>query len=163
MKTVIIFTSKHGTTKKISELIKLKLKDEKEVVEVVDLKKIKDYNLRVFDRIIIGGSIHAGTVSNSLKKFCKDNSGLLLEKQLGLFIVCMLPDEKKREEQLNNSFSDELRRHSKAKGILGGEFLFEEMNFVEKLMVKIIAKTSKTTSKIDDVAIDKFVRDLVEK
>lgn len=163
MKTVIIYSSKRGTTKKISEIIKSKLDEKKHDVEVVDLKQVKDYNLRVFECIVIGGSIHAGSVSGSLKKFCADNSDLLLEKRLGLFITCMFPEPKRREEQLVNAYSLELREHSKALGVLGGEFLFEKMNFVEKLMVKIIAKVNKSKSDIDLVAVDKFAESLVKK
>ena len=159
MKTIIVYASKHGTTEKVANILGDSLKD----VEVVDVKRVKDYNLRVFDAVIVGGSIHAGNIQSSIKMFCKDNVDLLLEKKLGLFITCMFEEKSKRVEQLNNAFSEELRKHSVALGVLGGEFLFEKMNFMEKLMIKIIAKTSKSKSSIDYDAIKKFVKDFKKK
>ena len=162
MKTLIIYGTKHGTTKKIVNMIakKMKVSDD---VEIVNVKDIKNYNLRVFDRVIIGGSIHAGDIQKNIKKFCEENKDELKEKQLGLFITCMFKDKEVQEEQLNKAYSKELRDASKTYSILGGEFLFEEMNFIEKMMVKIIAKTNKTISKIDKNAIDKFTKDMLKK
>ncbi|MFP4567661.1 MAG: flavodoxin domain-containing protein [Candidatus Woesearchaeota archaeon] len=162
MKTIIIYATKHGTTKKITDHIAKKLKTKKEEVEVVEIKKIKDYNLRVFDRVIIGASIHAGQIQTSIKKYCKENLNELKEKELGLFITCMIDHAEKQKEQLREAYPKELLDTSKAKGILGGEYLFEKMNFIEKLMVKIIAKTSKTTTKINHDAIDKFTDEMLK-
>ena len=161
-KTIIIYATKHGTTKKISDILKKKLKEKKDETEIVNVKDMKDYNLRVFDRVIIGGSIHAGQIQGTIKKFCKEQEEILKEKELGLFITCMIEDTKKQEEQLENAYPKELQEKSKAKGILGGEFLFEKMNFIEKLMVKIIAKTNKTKSKINHEEIDKFLKKLTK-
>jgi menaquinone-dependent protoporphyrinogen oxidase len=161
-KTIIIYATKHGTTKKISNILKKKLKEHKDDAEVVNIKDMKDYNLRVFDRIIIGASIHAGQIQGTIKKFCKEQEETLKEKELGLFITCMIDNEEKQKEQLENAYPKELQDTSKAKGILGGEFLFEKMNFIEKLMVKIIAKTSKTKSKINHDEINKFIKKITK-
>jgi menaquinone-dependent protoporphyrinogen oxidase len=47
-------------------------------------------------------------------------------------------------------------KHSKVASNLGGEFQLEKMNFMEKIIVKKIAKITESISKIDDVSIDKF-------
>lgn len=163
MKTLIIYATKHGTTKKITDILAKKLKEKKEDVKVINIKEIKNYNIRVFDRVIIGGSIHAGNIQKNIKKFCKEHEQELKEKQLGLFITCMMNNEDIQKAQLEKAYSKELRDKSKATGILGGEYLFEKMNFLEKIMVKLIAKTNKTTTKIDKDAIDKFAKDVLKK
>lgn len=162
MKTLIIYATKHGTTKKIANMIAKKLKTSDDV-ELINVKDIKKYNLRVFDKVIIGGSIHAGDIQKNIKKFCEDNKDELKEKQLGLFITCMFNDENIKEEQLHKAYSKELRDASKAQSVFGGEFLFEKMNFIEKMMVKIIAKTNKTTSKINKDEIEKFTKKMMNK
>jgi menaquinone-dependent protoporphyrinogen oxidase len=156
MKTIIIYDTKHGTTKKVSEKLTKEIGKETKIVRVRD---IKDYNLRIFDAIIIGGSIHAGQIQGSIKRFCKENEAILKEKKLGLFLIGML-DEEKQKEQIKNAYPQNLREHSTAQAYLGGEFLFEKMNFIEKLMIKIIAKTNKTTLNIKNDAIKEFAKEM---
>ena len=60
MNTVIIYMSKHGTTEKIAELIKSKLEPSK--TQIFNLKKIRSIEFENYDIIIIGGSIHVGSI-----------------------------------------------------------------------------------------------------
>jgi len=163
MRTIIIYSTKHGTTKKISENIAKKLKEKEEEVEVVNIKEISKYNLRIFDRIIIGGSIHLGQIQKNIKKFIKENQEILKEKQIGLFITSIIDNEEKQQKQFKKAYDAEIIKTSKAQGIIGGECLYEKMNFIEKLIIKIIKKTNKTTTEINQDAIDKFVKDIQKK
>ena len=84
---------------------------------------------------------------------------ILLKKRIALFLVCMLKDEK-REEQFNNTFPSELRKISVANGLLGGEFNFDRMNFLEKVIIKRIACKSSNVSEIDYEVIDVLINKL---
>jgi menaquinone-dependent protoporphyrinogen oxidase len=155
MKTAIVYVSKHGTTEKVAKLIKEKLENHGQV-ELISLKDGKNPNLMDFDKVILGTSIYAGMPSKKMIEFCKAYQDTLLQKKLGLFICCMQPDKEVRLEQLKNAYPEVLRNHAGTMGIMGGEFLFDKLNFFERLVVKKASKVSSTTSDIDHNAITKF-------
>lgn len=156
MKTAILYRSHHGTTARVAALIAERLRD----VTVLDLGKNPNPRIDVYDRIIIGGSIHIGMIQRSIRKFCEKNLDALLQKETGLFICCMLKE--KQQEQFDNAFPEALKDHSRAHACLGGELIFERMNCLERFIVKKVAKTDKSTSQIDLGAIGHFVRQLNE-
>lgn len=67
MKTAIVFATHHGTTEKVAQMIS-KLASGN--AELINLKKSGDVNLDDYDRIIIGGSIHAGAIQKRVRRFC---------------------------------------------------------------------------------------------
>ena len=81
-----------------------------------------------------------------------------MQKETGLFICCM--DKNREKEEFENAFPKELREHAKACGILGGEFLFENMNFLEKAIIKKIAKTDQSIYQLNHAAIEKFADEM---
>lgn len=159
MSTAIIYISKHGTTEKIAELLKSKL--EPDQTQLFNMKKTKLIELENYDTIIIGASIHVGSIPKILRQFIANNISILLKKKIALFLVCMLKDEK-REEQFNNAFPSELRKISMVNGLMGGEFNFNKMNFLERAIVKKIAGKSSNVSEIDYDAIEDLVTILNE-
>ncbi|MDA3813723.1 MAG: flavodoxin [Candidatus Cloacimonetes bacterium] len=136
MSIAIIYMSKHGTTEKVAELIKTKLDSYQ--THIFNLKKTKLIDLAKFDTIIIGGSIHVGSMQKKLRQFITNNMTILLKKRIALFMVCMEKSEK-RDEQFNNAFPAEIREESVANGFMGGEFNFDRMNFIEKAIIKKIS------------------------
>ena len=144
--------SKHGTTTKISEIIQTKLGSE---CAIFNLKKSSPANLDEYETLIIGGSIHAGSMQSKLRKYMTENLNVLLKKSIALFLVCMDKTEK-RNTQFNNAFPVELRDVSIANGFMGGEFNFDEMNFIEKTIIKKISGKSSNVSEIDIDAIEEF-------
>ena len=154
MKTVIIFKSRHGTTEKVADILSQKFNTG--TTDLIDIGKTKKPDIAPYKRVIVGGSIHVGKIQREIEKFCIKNKKELLKKELGLFICCMDPDDGVRTLEFEGAFSKELRDHAKACGIMGGEFLFEKMNILEKIAVKRIAHQDTSISKLDDVAIEKF-------
>jgi len=78
-----------------------------------------------------------------------------MNKKLGLFLCCMEEGEK-ANEQFENAYPENLRKHATATGLFGGEFTFEKMNFLEKSIIKKISKISESVSKINEKAINEF-------
>ena len=155
MKTLIVYASKHGTTEYIAKMLQQEITN---TVDVVNLKKEKHVDLAPYDRIIVGGSIHAGMLQKKVRKFCEDNSVELLKKQIGLYQCCM--HEKEAEAQFETNYPEILRKHSCSTKIMGGEFRFEQMNFIEKAMVKKIAGVEESQSRIHEEKINEMVREL---
>ncbi|HRS54092.1 MAG TPA: flavodoxin domain-containing protein [Bacteroidales bacterium] len=153
MKISFVFSSRHGTTEKITNIIASHFNNEN--IDIIDLKKIKSINIKDADIIILGASIHAGRIQKEMKKFCLKNISTLQQKHIALFICRMFKENEVAE--FENAYPEVLRKNSIANGILGGELLFEKMNFIEKFLVKKIAKINNSVSDIDNKAIEDFI------
>jgi menaquinone-dependent protoporphyrinogen oxidase len=149
MKTLILYATKYGSVEKVANLIAEKIPN----CILKNVKEKNDFQLNDFERIIIGGSIYIGKIQQQITQFCQENKETLLQKEVGIFICAMNTDN---EMQLNHSFQEELLKHSKIAAILGGEFHFEKMNFLERTIVKKIAKISESVSKLDFEKIERF-------
>ncbi len=158
MKTIIIYATNHGCTEKVVNELSGKLSGE---VLTVNLNQNQVPPLDEFDKVIIGGSIHAGQIQKCVKDFCNSNYPVLENKEIGLFICCMYEPRIARE-QIKNAFPEELHQMAKTEAILGGEFNFDKMNFLEKMLVKKIAKVRESVSNIDHIAIDRFAKRMEE-
>ena len=153
MNILIVFATKHGCSEKCVNKLKDKLTGE---IDTVNLKNSSQINVSNYKTVIIGGSIHAGKIQKKVKKFCQNYLSILIDKRIGLFICCMEEGEK-ATNQFNEAFPDELIQHASATGIFGGEFNFEKINFIERYIVKKIAKIDKSISKISEKNINKFI------
>lgn len=158
MSYLIIYMSRHGTTAKVVDMLVEKLG--KENTTLVNLEDEKAPPLTDFQTVIIGGSVHAGKIQKDLREFCTRNFHTLLEKRLGLFMCFMNYDL--QEEEFEESFPRELRAHAVAKGFVGGEFLLEQMNMLERLAVKKVKGIEESVSRLDYKAIDEFIRNIME-
>ena len=152
MNILIAYMTKYGAAKQCAEILANKLYGTK---KIVDINEEPDIDITPYEIVVIGGSIYAGRIQNKVKDFCRENIALLLKKEVGLFICCMEEGEK-AEKELKESYPEELFNHAVAKDYFGGAFNFEKMNFIEKFLVKKIAKVESTTSKISEERIAGF-------
>lgn len=150
MKTAIIYYSKHGTTEKAAHLIGEKLSSE---LVYISLNEYHNPIIQDYDRIILGTSIYAGHPGKLMCKFCNKNRVILERKVIALFICGM--NDIQEVEQLKNAFPEYLHSKAVAEAILGGEFLFDKMNFIERLITRKITKVSCSVSSLryDTIAL----------
>jgi len=160
MKIAVIYASKYGTTEKVAESIADRLKETNEVA-LLSLKKNPQPDISAFEMVLIGSSIYAGQASKKVKLFCKVNESLLLQKEIGLFVCGMHPDKEEQEKELKNAFPELLLKKSSATKFLGGAYLFERMNFFERMIIKKIAKTTSDVEQIDWEGVGVFVKILI--
>lgn len=151
MKTAIIYYSKHGTTERVAHLIGGNLNHK---VDYISLRENAKPDIRTYDRIILGTSIYAGTPGRKFSQFCNKNRSLLKEKVIGLFICCM--NKEQEVEEMNNAFPEYLQLSAIPKAILGGEFLFDKMNCIERFITKKVAKIESSVSCLRYDAIREF-------
>ena len=149
MNTLILYMSHTGSAKKVAEMVKNIIG---EACDLRDLSESGKTDLNPFGRIIIGGSVKMGKIQSAIQKFCQSHENELLQKEIGLYVCCMYEGET-AQKQFDASYSSALRNHAKATLIAGGEFSFEKMNFMEKMIVKKVAKVSQSISmlKTDDI------------
>ena len=159
MKTAIIYASKYGTTETVAVSIAEKLKEKNEV-EIFPLNKNSNPDISGFEAVILGTPVYAGQALNKMKTFCKANETMLLQKKTGLFVCGMEPDKTKQENELKEAYPETLQKNATTTAFLGGAFQFEKMNFVERMIIKKIAKTTMSVQRIDEEAINAFVAQL---
>ncbi len=155
MKTLIVYASKHGSAEKAANKLYQNLEDEKEIVNIQENSKPFIEN---FDTIIIGGSIYGGKIQKEIQKFIEDNLKTLLSKKIGLYLCCGI--EKDFEKQLENSIPEKLLGHTSVVGYFGYEYNTDKMNFLEKTMVKFVAKDKAGKSNIYEKNIEKFAEEI---
>ena len=158
MKTCIVYLTKHGTSEKAAFMLKGAIGNG---CVMLNLKNEKSIAVEDYENVIIGGSIHVGKLNKTLSKFIKDNEKVLLSKRLGLFLCCM-EDEEVAQKEFCEAFPEQLRNHATAAEIFGGEFLFEEMNFIEKAIVKKVAGVSESTHRLNHRKIESFAEKFKE-
>jgi menaquinone-dependent protoporphyrinogen oxidase len=144
MNTLIVYASKYGCTEKCSELL---LKELIGKADIINLKKVSNIDISKYDKIIIGGSIYIGKIQKEVTEFCSKNLDKLKEKRIGLFI-CGLQEADMIKAEFDLNFNSELIEIAEAKECFGGEFIFEKMNFLEKLIVKKVSKVTSNKSNI---------------
>ncbi len=155
MSALIIYASKHQSTEKYAELIRDQMND----TTLVHAKKSGSIDLKAYDTVIIGSAVYAGRILGSVKKFVKKNLDTLLTKKAGLFICCMEKDDKAMKE-LEDNYPENLRHHAKALGTFRGGFNFDDMNFLEKTIIKKVSGNTESVSFFSEEAVKPFVDQL---
>lgn len=152
MSILIAYATKYGFTKACAEMLAKKF-DEK--IDICDLSSNRP-NLSQYDKVIIGGSIYAGRIRKPMARFCSENINTLKGKKLGIFI-CGMADGDDARKQLESSFPRELLSAALVKESFGGEYDFNKMNFLERLIIKKISGSDKNQSRIIEENMTNFV------
>ena len=152
MKTLILYATRHGCAEKCAMKLGAALQGD---VKTSNFKDAGAIGLVDFETVVIGGSIHAGKIQKGVKDFCAKNLEVLKGKRLGLYLCCM-EEGPKAEAQFAGAFPEVLVRAAMAKGLFGGEFDFDRMNWLEKAIIKKISKIDASVSKINEQAIRDF-------
>jgi menaquinone-dependent protoporphyrinogen oxidase len=152
MKTLIVFSSKYGTTEKCANLIMKELKGDS---QIINLKNDKYKDIDSYDNIIIGGSVYAGRLQSEVKEFVEKNEEHLKNKNIGLFVCCKDEGEK-AIEYLKYNISESIFENSFITEHLGHEINLEKMNFLEKTLLKKLFKVKESYSEINYEKISKI-------
>ncbi|NDL67990.1 flavodoxin domain-containing protein [Anaerotalea alkaliphila] len=152
MSTLIVYSSKHGTTEKVVERLKDKLE---QPVKAVNVSKEKNVDWDSWDKVIIGGPIYVGNLKSDLKIFVERHLEKILEKKIGLFICCMYHDDA-AAEQFNHAYSDALLAAAQVDGWFGGEVHPWELSLLEKTVVRMVDKGVLENAVLDLDEVDRF-------
>lgn len=157
MKSIVIYITKHGTTKKVAEMISKKLGN----ATLVNLRDEKDPDICAYDQVVLGMPLYAGTAAGAMKTFCIAHDKELTDKKLGLF-VCGLQSvgSKERETEMELAYTPTLKKHSKIYSFLGGELIQKNLTMAEKLIARMLFRTDRDIKAIDKSAIKSFVSQL---
>ena len=144
MKTLIVYATKNGTTKKAAERLGDKLGG-------ADVKNIAldTFSLADYDRILVGSNIRMGTV----------------DRKIRLFLCCCFPKQEKAYFESN--VPAQLLTHAKAAAALGGELDRTALKGADKLVAKMVLKADHEqgilrTFTLEQDRIDKYVEKLTK-
>lgn len=160
MKSIIIYSTRYGSTFEAAKRINAEIGGNAEVVNVMTetVPNIDDY-----DTVILGGSVYVGRVQKQMTAFINANMNKLLSKKVGLFLCAGVQKDEEKEKELKSAFPGELYDHAAAKDVLGYAFNFEKMKFFDRIIMKKIKGDANSTSAYFDDRIVKFAKALSSK
>ncbi len=154
MKTLILYTTKHGAAADIARRIAGRM----DGAETVDLEKGDIPPLADYGCVVLGGPLYAGALRKEARAFAEQNAEVLAGKRLGLFLSGL--DETSAEENLQKNFPEALLAAAKAKAFLGGAYDPAKCGFLEKTLMKAITKHKDAVSTVSDEKIAAFAEAL---
>lgn len=156
MKMLIVYASKYGYTKEIAEILKNKFNED---LDLINIKKYKNIELKSYDKIILGTSIYMGKARREMINFVKNNQKELLKKEYGIFLCCADKDM----DGLKNSFYKEFIENSMVTKRLGFSINFNKMNFSDRTVVRIISRLLNDIHERYDDEIENFVVEIMNR
>ena len=152
MKTLIVYASKYGATKKIAESIA----DIIGAADLADVKCCDEISLNDYDGIILGSRLTAGKTQKEFNRFLNENADRLGNMKIGLFLSGL--QESGEDEYFKQNFSSELLDKAISKAFLGGVFDPKKCSFFERKLIKVIAKLDSYTCVINEEKIETFAQ-----
>ncbi|MFH5881469.1 flavodoxin domain-containing protein [Liberiplasma polymorphum] len=149
MSIAIIYATKTGVTKDIVTKIKTSRLD----VEVIDLVHTKIVDLSNYHTVIFGSGIRMGMVLSPISKFIKKNQDSLIQKNIGFFVsgadshalICDI---------LVKTIPKELVENALFTIHCGGEFRYERLGRLSKMIIKMVSKQKEKTEDKEEVNIN---------
>ena len=141
MRSVIIFSSTDGQTKKICEVIKENLLN-KDEHKLVSIENVSDINIENYDSIIIGASIRYGKYNSKVTNFVKQNINFLQKKKNAFFSVNVVARKKGKDTPETNPYVQKFLNKTKWKpnklGVFAGKVDYPRYNFLNKQVIRFI-------------------------
>ena len=135
MNTLIVYASQYGYGEDCAKKLRTLAAEE---ATLVDLTREGMPSLSGFDTVIVGGSVYMGKAMRQTIDFCAANESTLLQKELGLFLCCGLPQN--FGQSLAASFSEPLVKHATASSCFGGELRLGKMKPMHKMIANMMQK-----------------------
>ena len=155
MKTLILYATKHGATRKIAELIAQEIPN-----SIVKNVEESEPHLPAYDCVILGSSVMAGQIRKPLKSYMEKYQSELLDKKLGLFLSGLAEEEE--EQYFKQNFPPSILEAATSKHILGGIYDPQKCTLVERIAMKLVPKINAYISTISSEKIAAFARELCQ-
>lgn len=173
-KFLIVYATRHGQSKKISEFFQKRIRDDGYVADTLELKNgCEEIELEKYDCVLIGGPVYLSKFPASLKKWVKKNAQTLNLKPSVFFSVCLGVLEKENrktqyaENKIVESFFKSTGWRPEKWGIFAGALSYSKYNwFVRLIMQRIAMKAGGDTDMTQDYEYtdwketERFIEDL---
>ncbi len=148
MKALVIFDTRHGTTREIALKLARALGNGSETFE---LGKQGRAAIEKYDAIVLGGPVYKRSWSRRAAAFARENLDELKEKRFAAFSSGYTIDH--GPGILKASLPPELTNAAVALPGLGGAFVMSRLNAIERFIIRIVTKVSSDSSSVDEKAI----------
>ncbi|GIM52994.1 protoporphyrinogen oxidase [Capnocytophaga cynodegmi] len=151
-KSVIIYASVEGQTKKICDHINGVLLSRKQDVKLVSIADFQD-NLKDFDKIILASSIRYGKHNQDIINLINENYELLNAKKSAFISVNLVArKEEKRQAHTNPyvvKFLNKIKWKPTMVEVFAGKINYKIYGFFDKLIIKLIMVITKGPTNSD--------------
>lgn len=131
MRTLVIYKSQTGFTKKYAKWIAEDL-----TADIINVSEMNIDRLQNYDTIIYGGGLYAGGISG-IKAITK-NIDKIKEKRIIVFATGVCPGRDEELEQVKKAnFTDDKQKYIKFFYLRGG-FNYQKLNFSNKILMSLL-------------------------
>lgn len=159
MKSIIIYSTKHGSVEHAANILKSKMNGD---VLLVNVMKETVPPVDAYDNVILAGSIYMGRIQKELTNYVTANLPVLLQKRVGLFICAASPEPAARMKELETSFPGELCAKAVCKDVFGYDLNYDKLNFFEKLIMRMVTGSKESSSHLEHEKIASFAKAISE-
>ena len=151
MNAAVLYTTKHGTAAKCAALLQDRAS---QPLTVVNISDNPDFDITPYTRIILGASVYVERIQREMKAFCRKNENQLVSKQIGLYICS--GDTGRAGRGYLKLFGRKIHSHAVSRKLFGSEIYWHKMNMVEKFAMRLIKKSTASSSNLDMQAIQEL-------
>ena len=145
MKSILIYSTTDGHTKKICDFIKSN--SIKNNFDIFSINKINEINLSNYELIVLGASIRYGKHNRIIYNFIRNNKEILNSKKNAFFSVNVVARKPEKNSPENNPYIKKFLRKSKwyptKLGVFAGKVDYPNYNFFNKLIIRFIMFVTK--------------------
>ena len=169
MKSLILYSSTDGHTKKICDFINAN--STKNNFEILSINNVLDFDLEKYELIVLGASIRYGKHKAEVLKFVNRNLETLNRKKNAFFSVNVVARKPEKNSPDTNPYIKKFLKKTKwipkKLGVFAGKVDYPKYNFFNRLIIRFIMLITKGPTDItksyeftnwDD--IKKFAQDL---
>jgi menaquinone-dependent protoporphyrinogen oxidase len=148
-RTIMIYSSVDGQTKKICDLIRSSLMKNNEIVEIFNINNLIltiDEIFR-FDKIVLASSIRYGKHNERIEKFIQNNIELLNVKKTAFISVNLVARKVEKSDPDTNPYILKFLNSTTWKPtistVFAGKLDYKIYNFKDRILIKIIMLITK--------------------
>ncbi len=141
MKTLILYSTRDGQTKKIAEFIAAQLNNDQ-----VCVQSLADNNVELseYDKIVIGASIRYGHFDRNLYKFIEKQTALLNQKYTAFFGVNLTARKTGKDTPETNvyvrKFLQRITWKPTISSVFAGALFYPRYSWFDRIMIQFIMK-----------------------
>ncbi len=139
-KILIVFSTVHGQTRKITNQLAQQLRELGNSVEIADIKSPP--TMESFDKIIIGASIRHGKHNPALYEFIEKHQQLLTQKVSGFFSVSLVARKPEKNTPETNpymqAFLEKTSWRPNMLQVFGGNLNYQGYNAMDRNIIRFI-------------------------
>ncbi len=145
MKSLLIYSTTDGHTKKICDFIKMN--SVKNNFDIYSIHKINEVNLNDYELIVLGASIRYGKHNSIIYKFIRNNKNILKAKNNAFFSVNVVARKPEKKSPENNPYIKKFLKksewHPTKIGVFAGKVDYPNYSFLNKVIIRFIMFVTK--------------------